>query len=77
MLHGLYDPGSYPNQSPSFHAPIQGDYEQAEDDLKACQDLKPDETVMAEVEAELAANRRRAKAAEVKQKQTFKSFFDR
>ena len=30
-----------------------------------------------QVEQELAANRRRARAAEAKQKQTFKSFFDR
>ncbi len=56
----------------------QGDHEAAEQDLLACQGLAATDSALAqEVEQEIAANRRRAKAAEAKQKQTFKSFFDR
>ena len=57
---------------------LKGDYEQAEEDLKTCLEFKTSDTALAqEVDQEMIANKRRARAAEIKQKQTFKSFFDR
>ena len=60
---------------------LQGNYDEAEEDLKTCQGLvqsKSEADALAqEVEQELVANRRRAKAAETKQKKTFANFFDR
>jgi uncharacterized MAPEG superfamily protein len=56
---------------------LQGDHSLAEEDLAMCKDMGPDESLAQEIEAELAANKRRAKAAETKQRETFKSFFDR
>lgn len=60
---------------------LQGNYDEAEEDLKTCQGLVQSRSEAAalaqEVEQELLANRRRAKAAETKQKKTFANFFDR
>ncbi|GAX74288.1 hypothetical protein CEUSTIGMA_g1737.t1 [Chlamydomonas eustigma] len=56
---------------------MNGDHALAEEDLAASKEMGPDESLSQEIEAELTANKRRAKAAEIKQRDTFKSFFNR